>query len=59
MIEGSQPAMAIPLMRARIFKPSSLAFSSLMINIADAPSDSADDVPAVTVPFAGSKTGRS
>jgi acetyl-CoA acyltransferase len=59
MIEGSQPAIAIDFTRARIFRPSALAFSSLMISIAEAPSDNADEVPAVTVPFAGSNTGRS
>ena len=46
-------------MRARIGKPSSFAFSSLITNIADAPSESAEDVPAVTVPDAGLNTGRS
>ncbi|CSA83462.1 Uncharacterised protein [Vibrio cholerae] len=40
-------------------KPSALAFCSLITNIAEAPSESAEEVPAVTVPLAGSNTGRS
>ena len=58
MVEGSQPATAIPRILARGVKPSSLARSADITNIADAPSDNAEEVPAVTVPFTGSNTGR-
>ena len=58
MIAASQPATAIPQIRARGVKPKSLAFCADMISIADAPSDKADDVAAVTVPPLGSNTGR-
>ncbi|MNE89799.1 hypothetical protein D3C77_571020 [compost metagenome] len=58
MIEGSHPTTAIERMRARAFRPSDLARDSLMINMAEAPSDSAEEVPAVTVPLTGSNAGR-
>ncbi len=58
MIEGSQPAIAIDLILALMVSPRDLAFSSDMISIAAAPSDRADEEPAVTVPEAGSNTGR-
>ena len=58
MIDGSQPATAIDTILARGLRPSSLALSADISNIAEAPSDNADDVPAVTVPFTGSNTGR-
>ena len=49
----------MPRILTRGVKPNSLALSADIINIADAPSDIADEVPAVTVPLTGSKTGRS
>ncbi len=58
MIEGSQPTTAIERIRARGVKPNDFALDSLIISIAEAPSDKADDVPAVTVPFTGSNAGR-
>ena len=58
MIEGSHPTTAMARMRARAFKPKSLARDSLIISIAEAPSDKAEELPAVTVPFTGSNAGR-
>ena len=58
MIAASQPATAIERIFARGVKPRALARSALMISMADAPSDKADEVPAVTVPPFGLKAGR-
>ena len=49
-IRGSSPASAKLTKRARGVSPSSLAFSSLMIRIAEAPSVICDELPAVTRP---------
>ena len=51
MVSGLQPEIATDLMRARIGRPCSLAYSSLVTSTALAPSVSGEDVPAVTVPF--------
>ena len=58
MIAASQPATPIDLIRARGVRPSAFARSADISNIADAPSEIAEDVPAVTVPLTGSNTGR-
>ena len=58
MIAASQPATAIERITARGFKPNACARSADMSSIADAPSDNAEDVAAVTVPPFGSNTGR-
>ena len=47
---GSTPARAKVWKRARGVRPSSLAFSSLMISAADAPSQICELLPAVTLP---------
>ncbi|MNE30371.1 hypothetical protein D3C81_319020 [compost metagenome] len=58
MIAASQPATAIERITARGFKPNACARSADISNIAEAPSDKAEDVAAVTVPPFGSNTGR-
>ncbi len=58
MIAASQPATAIERITARGFKPNACARSADISNIAEAPSDNAEDVAAVTVPPFGSNTGR-
>lgn len=58
MMEGSQPTTAIERTRARGVRPNSRALLSLITSIAAAPSDRADEVPAVTVPVTGSNAGR-
>ena len=58
MIEGSHPATAIDLIRANGLRPSAIALAPDINNMAEAPSESAEDVAAVTVPFFGSNTGR-
>ena len=50
MYSGSLPHVAAVMMRARGFRPSSAAFSALMISAAAAPSLSGHELPAVTVP---------
>ncbi len=50
MVTGSTPARAKLWNLARILKPSSLAFSSLMIRTADAPSVICELLPAVCMP---------
>ena len=57
-MHGSQPATAIPRILARGVKPNAFALAADITNIAEAPSESAEEVPAVTVPFTGSNTGR-
>lgn len=59
MIAASQPATAIERILARGVSPNSLALAADMMSMADAPSDKADDEPAVTVPLTGSKTALS
>ena len=59
MIAGSQPATAIARTRARGTRPRAVARSALMTSMAEAPSEMAEDEPAVTVPFFGSKAGGS
>ena len=59
MIDGSTPANAIAEIFALGFKPNSAARSADIITMPDAPSVICDDVPAVTVPPFGLKTGRS
>ena len=50
MYSGSLPHVAAVMMRARGLRPSSLAFVSLMMSVAAAPSFSGQALPAVTVP---------
>ena len=50
IITGSTPASANVWKRARGFRPSSFAFSSLMISTAAAPSVICDELPAVITP---------
>ena len=57
--EGSQPADAVATIRAIGFRPSSSAFSADITRRADAPSEMAEEFPAVTVPPFGLKAGRS
>ena len=59
MIAGSTPAVAIDLTFARGFKPRSFAFCADIIKTAEAPSEIAEEFPAVIVPEAGLKTGGS
>ncbi|MNO73104.1 hypothetical protein D3C76_640630 [compost metagenome] len=59
MMAASQPAMAMARTLARGVSPSALARSALITSMAAAPSDRAEEVPAVTVPLTGSNTGRS
>ncbi|MNG07881.1 hypothetical protein D3C84_912030 [compost metagenome] len=47
---GSQPATVKPRKNAFGFNPSSSAFSRLITRVMDAPSDSCDELPAVTEP---------
>jgi hypothetical protein len=47
----------MPRIFARGVRPKALAFSADITSIADAPSDNADELPAVTVPSFGSNTG--
>ncbi len=56
MVTGSTPARAKVWKRARGVRPSALAFSSLMISTAEAPSVIWDELPAVTLP-SGLKAG--
>ena len=49
--------MVKPLKYANGFRPNSFALSSDITNVTDAPSDNWDELPAVTEPFSGSKTG--
>ncbi|MNP69318.1 hypothetical protein D3C76_1653990 [compost metagenome] len=58
MMAASQPAMAMARTLARGVRPSALARSALITSMAAAPSDRAEEVPAVTVPLTGSNTGR-
>ena len=58
IIEGSTPAVAIALTFAIGFSPNSFAFLADIIKTADAPSEIAEEFPAVTVPETGLKTGR-
>ena len=57
MIAGSQPATAMERIFTRGLRPSALARSQLITSIAEAPSEIADDEPAVTVPPFGSNAG--
>jgi hypothetical protein len=50
MYSGSFAAVAEAMMRARGFRPSSLAFVSDMTSTAAAPSFSGQELPAVTLP---------
>ena len=50
IVTGSTPARAKVWKRARGVRPSSLAFSSLMISTAEAPSVICEELPAVTLP---------
>ena len=50
MVTGSTPARAKAWKRARGRSPRALAFSSLMISTAEAPSVICDEFPAVTLP---------
>src|SRR4051794_30856433 len=50
MVTGSTPARAKVWKRARGVRPRALAFSSLMISTAEAPSAICDELPAVTFP---------
>ena len=50
MITGSAPATANAWKRARGLRPSSLAFSSLMMSTAEAPSVICEELPAVITP---------
>ena len=59
IIAAGTPAVAIEIIFALGLIPKANAFSSLITTKHDAPSDKADEVPAVTVPFTGSNTGRS
>ena len=52
IVTGSAPATAKEWKRARGVRPSSSAFSLLMMSTADAPSEICDELPAVTVPSA-------
>ena len=56
MVTGSTPARAKVWKRARGVRPSSSAFSSLMISTAEAPSVICELLPAVTLP-SGLKAG--
>ena len=56
MVTGSTPARAKVWKRARGVRPSSLAFSSLMIRAAEAPSEIWLELPAVILP-SGLKAG--
>ena len=58
MISGSTPVTADATIRARGFRPSSRARSSLITSTAAAPSFSGHALPAVTLP-PGTKTGSS
>ena len=57
MVTGSTPARAKAWKRARGRRPSALAFSSLMMSTAEAPSVICDELPAVTLPPSGLKAG--
>ena len=57
MIDGSTPVEAIALTFAIGFNPSSLARLWDIISTADAPSEIAEEFPAVTVPETGLNTG--
>ena len=50
IVTGSVPATAKLWKRARGFRPSSVAFSALMISTAEAPSEICDELPAVILP---------
>ena len=54
---GSQPIVVKPLKYATGFNPSSSALSSDITKLTEAPSDNCEELPAVTEPFSGSKTG--
>ncbi len=56
MVTGSTPARAKAWNRARGVRPRALAFSSLMMRTAAAPSVICDELPAVTLP-SGLKAG--
>ena len=58
MISGDSPDTPVATMRANGVRPSSRAFTSLMMTTAAAPSFSGQAFPAVTVPL-GRKTGLS
>ena len=47
IVTGSAPATAKAWNRARGFRPSSSAFSALMMSTADAPSEICEELPAV------------
>ena len=51
MISGRQPEIAMLLIRASGTSPLRLAYSSEQIRVAEAPSVTGDEVPAVTVPL--------
>ena len=59
MVIGSTPARAKAWKRARGRRPSALAFSSLMMSTAEAPSVICEELPAVTLPPSGLKAGLS
>ncbi len=59
MIDGSQPAADMERILAIGAFPSSFAFSADMTRSAAAPSEMAEELPAVIVPFFGSKAGLS
>jgi hypothetical protein len=59
MVIGSTPARAKAWKRARGRRPRALAFSSLMISTAEAPSVICEELPAVTLPPSGLKAGLS
>ena len=59
MIDGSTPTADIDLTRASGFLPRAFAFSADITSSPAAPSETAEALPAVIVPFFGSKAGLS
>ncbi len=59
MMEASQPATPVESTRAMGSRPSAWARSALITAMPEAPTESAEEVPAVTVPPRGSNTGLS
>jgi hypothetical protein len=57
MMEGSTPAVAMALTRAMGWSPRALARSRDITRRPEAPSEMAEELPAVTVPLLGSKAG--